>query len=570
MRFASEMTTQGPGNDKWIHPIVLLALPWLIFALNPNWTFQGFGATDPWYYFGHFIHFPREQRLFPTYAGERLTWLLPGYVLVHLLTPVYGTMALHFLAYYSSVLALYSIVKQFAGTQAALLSGCMMGCYPFFISSNATDYVTGGSLGYCLLAFAFLVQSVTAKSPFMWVFAAGVSWAALVCSYVAWVLFTPACLGVYLAAEESTGRVTAVSRDSLRRVVRHAAEFASGILALTLALVTVHALVYGGTGTDFQRKTIESSLSLLRMTDNPNASASFSWSYADWMVFPALTALLSVMLWLPRCRRRLELRAGVSTLALVYLYFFVVMMLLTMRSIRLLEFDYFASLLIPAMFMVLGVTVFAVPIRLKKLWFWCVLVAASAISIAPLADPGLYKQPPLLAAVRPGLLLAAAFAIRFLRPQSGVAWSGGVLVLAAAAFCLVPESGGRAWRGRGDWMNATRRVGVAVQMLANRLPADKHPAFWFSDADSEEFPAIMSAFLAHGISMRRYPALDAGRSFAPGQVLVILTTRKPTFDLAELSMRRAGITLSLLWQQEIASNGVSYWITTTEVQVGGS
>lgn len=567
---APEIVAHDPDTDRWTHRIVLLALPWLLFILNPNWTFQGFGSIDSWYYFGHFIHFPRQQKLFPSYAGERLPWLLPGYAFVHLLNPVYGTMALHFLGYYVSVFSLYFIVKQFAGTRAALLAACMMGCYPFFLSSNGTDYVTGGTLCYCLLAFAFLVRSVNAKSPARWVFAAGLSWAAAIFTYIAWVLFTPACLLVYLAAEDLAGRVTTVSRELLRRIARPAIAFGAGVLALWLAMAAAHALIYGNPGTAFQSITISSALFYSRMPANPFTSATFSWSYADWMVFPALTAVLSGMLLLAGFRRTLKSHTGVSKLALAYLYFFAVMVLMTIRTTRLLEFDYFASMLIPAMFIVLGVSVFAVPDRLGKAWFWLVLAAACVISIAPLADPGLYAQPPILAALRPGCLLAAALAIRFIRPQSMPAWTASMLVVGAAAFCLVPAYGGIAWRTHGvNWMNATRRVGMTVQTIASRLPEEKHPAFWFSDSDNGEFSSVMASFLSHGISMRRYPAFDATRHYAPGQVIVLLTSREAAFDLAERATQRAGIALSLLWQQRIAGSGISYWITATEVQAIG-
>jgi hypothetical protein len=71
---------------------VLWTMPFWLFLLNRNWTFQGFGDYDAFYYFGHFIHFPHYQKLQPTYAGERLPWLLPGYALVHLFGAAYGTL----------------------------------------------------------------------------------------------------------------------------------------------------------------------------------------------------------------------------------------------------------------------------------------------------------------------------------------------------------------------------------------------------------------------------------------------------------------------------------------------
>ena len=151
------------ANRSAIYFAVLLASPVLIFLLNRSWTYQGFGDYDSFFYFGHFIHFPHYQRLQPTYAGERLPWVLPGYVLVHLFTPVYGTLALHFLAYYASVFSLYSIVRAFSSPAAGFLAACTLAFHPYFLAANGIDYVTGGCIAYCLVTFAFLVRSVSAS-----------------------------------------------------------------------------------------------------------------------------------------------------------------------------------------------------------------------------------------------------------------------------------------------------------------------------------------------------------------------------------------------------------------------
>jgi len=251
---------------------------------------------------------------------------------------------------------------------------------------------------------------------------------------------------------------------------------------------------------------------------------------------------------------------------------------MTVRMTRLLEFDYFASFLLSGTFLVLGVSILAVPnrgnptrsnpIRVDQRWFWPVLAAACLISILPLAEPGFYKGSSTTPVALPGMFLAGALAIRLVRPKSPLAWCAATLAVAAASFCLIPQLGGLAWRTplQANWMNATRRVGIAVQTIARRLPPDKYPAFWFSYADSGEFQPIMVSFLSHGISMPHFPEVDAGRRYEPGQILLLLNTRRGMFDSAGRTMERAGMPLSLLWEQQIASDGVAYWITATEVQ----
>src|SRR5579862_98982 len=541
-------------KGRLIHFAVLLASPALIFLLNRNWPFQGFGDYDSFFYFGHFIHFPHYQKLAPTYAGERLAWILPGYVLVHLLTPVYGTLALHFLAYYTSTFSLYSIVKVFSGPLAALLAALALSFHPYFLAANGFDYVMGGCLAYCFLTFAFLVRSASVNSSARWaiLFAAGLSWAAAVFSYPLWAVFTPACFAVYWAAEQAHDGTSWGTR--LKSVL----VFAAGGLSLILAFLLLHRWIYGAGAFPFEGITLGILFSASKMRQNPLATSSFSVTYADWLVFPGFTALLSLALLLPGSRRWLGMRSGTGLLIAMYVYFAAIMTAMEPRS-AILQFDYFASFLIPGTFIALGVSFFDFPAASIRPWFWMVVAAGCMISIAPLVKPGLYVKPPILGAIAPGVFLGGALAIRCLRPKSLVAMSVAMLGLGASSFCLAPAVGGIAWRGPRDWMNATRRVAAVVKTVEDRLPRDKYPVFWFKDAPPHglEFEAIMCSFLSHMGSMLNFPDVDPGRRYAPGQVVVLLTDE------------RAGTTslpFSVLWEERIEIAGVAYWITATEVR----
>jgi hypothetical protein len=117
-------------------------------------------------------------------------------------------------------------------------------------------------------------------------------------------------------------------------------------------------------------------------------------------------------------------------------------------------------------------------------------------------------------------------------------------------------------------MNATRRVGTAVRTIQSRLPADDYPAFWYNanSPHSAEYTGIMCAFLSHSFSMRGFPSVDAGRRYSPGQVILLLTDGREVFEGAGHMLLRAGMPVSLLWRQKVEGNGVSYWITATEVE----
>jgi hypothetical protein len=486
-----------PRTRKVFIPI-LLALPFAILLLNRNWPFQNFGDYDAFFYFGHFLHFPHYQKLSATYAGERLPWILPGYALFHLCGPTAGELTLHFLIWYTSVFSLYSIVTRFTTPQTGFLTACALGIHPYFLAAAGMDYITGPCIAYALLAFALLVRSAP-----LCTLLAGVAWAAAVYCYPIWLLFTPACLPIYLAARPP------------RTLPRATILFAAGAITLTSILALLHHHIYGD-GFNFLRVTLATSQLLANLKVSPWASQNFSVTYADWLVFPGIAAALAV--W-----QLIAGRAADRYLALSYLYCAAVMLTLTLRPNRILEFDFFASFLIPGAFIVLGAAFFRFEDRWATPTFWLLAAATCAITLAPLAHPGPYRKPPILGAVAPGAFLTAAVVIRIFQSSSKAMILAAPL-LAAANFCLAPAVGGIAWKDPRDWMSATTRVAQAVKLIEARLPPNQYPAFWFqqSDPGTLEYQGIMCAFLSHGISQLNFPSTD--RTYPPGQIVIILTS----------------------------------------------
>jgi hypothetical protein len=507
---------------------ILLALPFAILLLNRNWPFQSFGDYDAFFYFGHFLHFPHYQKLVATYAGERLPWILPGYAFLHIFGPATGELALHFTVWYVSVFSLYSITTRFTSPQTGFLTACALGIHPYFLAAAGMDYVTGACIAYALLSFALVVRPSAVSIAL-----SGIAWAAAVYSYPLWLLLMPACILIYLAAHKPA------------RILRDVILFTAGALALTGAFALLHHHIYGA-GFNFLQVTLATARSFSTMQVSPWASKNFSVTYADWLVFPGIAAALAV--W-----QLITARSRVRYLALSYLYSAAVMLILTLRPARTLEFDYFASFLIPGAFIVLGVAFFQLPDLWTTRAFWLTAVATCAISLAPLAHPGLYTKPPILGAVLPGLFLTAAAAIHLVRATPKAMLLAAPL-LAASNFCLAPAVGGIAWRDPRDWMSATTRVAQAVKIIESRLPYDKYPAFAFqqSDPDALEYEAIMCAFLSHGISERNFPELD--RKYPPGQILIILTSTTDGMPH-----------MSVLWQLPAIAGGKPIWITAIEI-----
>ena len=111
-------------------------------------------------------------------------------------------MLLNVLSCSVSLLLLYSIVKGFVDARSALLAACMMGCHAGFLGANGWSYVFGGSIAYMFVSYACLIKSARSSHPARYLILAGMSWAALIYTYIAWVIFTPVCVFLYLAGKD--------------------------------------------------------------------------------------------------------------------------------------------------------------------------------------------------------------------------------------------------------------------------------------------------------------------------------------------------------------------------------
>jgi hypothetical protein len=549
-------------DHKPAYLAVLVAMPVIIFLLNRNWPFGGFGDYDSFYYLGYFIHYPHYQILRRTYAGERLPWILPGYALVHTFGPVYGTLALHLAATYASTLSLFSIVTRFSGSQAGFLSAFALSAHPYFLAANAIDYVMGGCIAYCLVALMLLVRSAPVETGWRWLMlcAAGMCWACAIYSYPLWALLTPATLAVYLAAKNETG---------LRDALISAIAFSIGLAVVTLALMGLHYRIFHEGGLAFQKVSISMTHFLSTINDNPWMRGDpLFFTYADWLVYPEAAAGIAIVGLIPRCRQWLKLRPETSLLLLAYLYMAAVMFIETILPGRFLMFDYVASFLLPGAFIVFGVTIFDVRMELRRQWFWLVVACAGFISVAPLAKPGLYVRQPMFAALLPTVLLGGALAIRLSRPASVVGVLVMALGLAEASFCLTPVIGGDAWRNRVDLRASIGRIGNVVRIIEGRLPWDRYPAFWFSgkSPNSLEYQAIMCSFpSSYGDSLQAFPEMPAERKLSAGQVFVLLADSPRGFDEASAAIASRGLHLAHLWDEVVVSAGTQYWVTATEI-----
>jgi hypothetical protein len=551
---------------------VLLIFPLVLFLINANWPFQDLGGMDPWYYFGTFIHFPHYQHLRPTYAGERLPWILPGFLLDKLFPPAYGDLVLHFCCFSIALLSLFYLVRHLTNDRTALLAAALMGGHPIFIAANGWAYLDGGCITYLLLTFVCLMRSRSGHTA-AWLLAAGACWAALVYTYIFWIVLTPCCVIFYLGLTPPSpweGR-RVLGFLSTRDIVA-GGHFIGGALGLTAGLQSVHLLIFGAGHGFFFRNNIASALTF-GSSDNHFVEPGYGWLTSNTaIVFAAATFVVSAAALLRHRSGSRPLSKAARTVLWCYIYAFLILVLFTVYKVRILAFSYYADMLVPLLFLALAVTALPVPKNLPRPLFTATLAVGFILPSLPLWDPRLHLSglPSRLSA---HYSLAIAGAMLPLVSGRRSAWALCVACLSAVSFGLMPQHASVAWRMNYDGLGASIRVGDAIRRIEASLPYNAYPVFWidnFGSPYTAEYRAIMCSFLAHSASMWHYPKVDVGvdskpASFPPGTAIILITEKRDVFGQAADAMAEMGMRLRLTGQQLVARDDVSYWLTFTEV-----
>src|SRR4051812_25844975 len=94
---------------------VLLALPWLLLAIDRTWAASAL-FLDPYIYVGYFLDLPGHLHAFPThYISTRLPVLVPGWIAHRLLPPLAASLGLRLALFYTSVFSLHHAVRLAVG-----------------------------------------------------------------------------------------------------------------------------------------------------------------------------------------------------------------------------------------------------------------------------------------------------------------------------------------------------------------------------------------------------------------------------------------------------------------------
>jgi hypothetical protein len=554
--------TRGSWTAAVLYPLSLFILPFVILWRNSNLIFSGLGYVDPWVYYGFFRNLVLFKRdLFPgTYYGSRLAWILPGYLVNQLFDPLTANYVLHLGVYYTALFSLYYILARTINRPTALLTAIVFGLHPFVWMATGGDYPDGASIAYYLLTTVLLTYAAERPSG-RWLLAlAGASYAALVYCNIAWLMFTPIFPVYYLLRRKEHA-----AASYLRELGRFCLWAGAGAVMLTLLFGIVnyrldHHFWFYGPSVDFVTKTSNQA--------NPYKATGMRWIWdAKWLLLPALTLLALPFTW-TRWRRSTsgETRA-VLFFAGAFLFNAAVFVLAEVRGNPMIEFPYYASLLLPSAFLALGAAIF----RLQERWdrsSLAILIGATAVLALPWwdVDGRFWTMAGRLGASTIAILAVAALLWRSIQPRSSVAL--GIFLLALAAWgAVVPWTNrdfmrSRAWHTGSEARDGFLRIADALHTIEADKP-DRATRFWIDvqERDGKELASLSSVYLfGYKLIGTNFPTLPANVQLTPGSLVVLPSDRANALELAQKALEPRHMIPALVSSQTIERGDIKYYL----------
>jgi hypothetical protein len=574
--------------------LILFALPWILLALNPNWPFGNASNLDPWLYWTHARTYPAFQIARPSYYGERLPIILPAYLVHHIFTPVIAQILVHVMLFYVAIYSLYYIIKVIHDPHTALLAATLLGCHAYFIGAVGWDYIDGYGIAYYLLALAFLTRSCSAAQPKWWLGLSGVASAGCFYTNPIWILFLPFFPLYYVVPAVLQWR-----QPVWRSIAAFAKYFVIGFAGLTIFFGLCAHYVVGSFW--FYKASLSIMLNLNRFPEWKTQS--FAWmTGAAWMVFPIMVflaslavllraAFLGCLAYVSRNRSPAPTSGPISAYLLVgnFIYCFLAMCYLEfVKHDRVLEFDFYANVLLPSMFLALGAGMLVLPKAVGSFEFLKTLGLATAVCLLPLwirwryvelpsALPFIPPHSPLFKyyLVLPAAVGSIALLVRVCALQQARIWQWTVLCYAIVGFGLVPEHTAAIWYAPYRGPALFTRVAQASDLVCMQLRPhlDKLPFIWYDQRSpsAHDYFALAPALMCGAGFDYTFPALTVpATSIPPDGLMMVLTENKEAVGTAESALGKIGLTGTLISQSKVADNKVSYWISFLQLSKLGS
>ena len=558
------------GIRKHFRLILVGLFPVLLYFVNRDWVLgdNPFGnMIDPWIYNGYMLNFGHFYQMFgQTYYGDRIPWILPGYILHHLLPPVAANAILHLVFAILSVISLFLILKITVGERSAFVASIAMGAYPFFLRELGSNYPTGAVITYLLLTLLTTTLMITLPQKRLLLGLSGIFLVCMIFSNLFAVILLPFILAYYYF----------LIYNRLKKEISwfFFGYFIAGVLLATLAFSLVFFLFTKNPL--FFKAQLYNAIFYSVSSYNPWFYPLGSWIFrAHWLLVP-LFAFVASLTFLVVCKAKKISQNNrfisfflISYIILVSLYF-----LFYFRKTSWLQFYYYADLLIPFAFLAMGSLVSFLVNRLEESHFNLI----SAFQVVLYLLPIIFVYSGFTFQLVLGLLAALVFYGLFFRKAMNpkpIILTIFIIILVYSMYVVVihqdvgdaggPSSFESYDRGYLAIMDATRSI-------ENTIPPGGQVRFWYNARETKDgahygglFNNVNSVYLwgYTGIG-DAFPAIEKKNidnlvNHRRNVLIVILTTAENGFQLAEESLNNIGYNATLLRTSEIEEGKVKFY-----------
>jgi hypothetical protein len=314
----------------------ILATPPVEWCLNHNlFITPAIGWLDPWIYTGYLLSFPTHLQMFgETYYATRLAWLLPGFAVHQVFSPLVANYVLHLTFFYVLLFAVYQLVSTSINRHAGLVAAMIFGWNPTIVGALSWDYVDGAGIVFIVLSLLCIEKLSREVEPrWMWALAAGAAMVAMISSNLFLVMLWPV-LTLFLILR--LGVVRWRSAVTALVMVGVGAAAMLGVLAFVNARLGGPWLFLGA--------SFRMSQSMLIV---PNIWRPTSWSWmleAPWLVLPVGALIGALATWgRPRCTG-IPFAAAIRVAVVLS---FAIWLIWEARGLPMLFIPYYASYLFP-------------------------------------------------------------------------------------------------------------------------------------------------------------------------------------------------------------------------------
>ena len=528
----AEATRRTSSDPVVVYGLAILLLPLLVLGLQTDPLFNPLWQTDPWFYLGYFrdlVNFKRD--LFPGfYYGSRLSWILPGYLVHSIFSPLIANAILHLTVHSIATLSLFSILRLTVGLRGAYLTAMVFSFHPWLWCATGWDHANGAALAYYLLAMALLTRAAVQPVRRRSLIFAGMALAGSVYAHLFLAAFAPLLALYYVVL---TGAFTAKQIvQSLRPLGLWGGV---GFVGVTAPLCAVNYFLLDGSPW-FWAPSLRTAQSVMQ---------SYLWSesiWADgqlvpWLWFIVVTSMIAMALVLPALKRGIqEFKSPGLLFSAQLLLATAFMAYLQSRGITLLGHYYYACYLLPFVFLVIGAVFWPAADNMRPRTFACACCIATlifgALWYGSAAHPIPRLTPEWEEVLLGGCIIAGAFVLR--RRKSGMLLAiAGLAVLTSAVY-------------KGSYRHAnlhsTREEYARIMKARRRIEELRNGTpirFWYDKQDPGflEYFALNASYLAEFSRMGESFPRDCIAPEDPRTLIVVSSQKEQAAELARSALR---------------------------------